>query len=268
MSTLYVFGDSFAENSASSWTRLLASKLGYDMKNYARGGSCIEFSFLKLTSNENFKAGDVVVFVMTSPSRIVTNNTIYKDPTTAHILTPGGEDQQYLDWNVKIVPEFVIETKPTLYASYILNLSLQHPNVKFIVLKSFDFNVDGVMQTGNFMVVDHINLFKLSNAECRIPYNGQFNEVVGCDCRVNHFTNPNLEIFASMMYNVILLWDLKEFDPKKFLKGVLNTRIKTVDDIYRLYVDTGLIEKEFVDAKVYAYKNGFAKLKKPIWRLW
>ena len=102
MSTLYVFGDSFAEDSSSSWTRLLSAKLGYSLQNYASGGSCIEYSFLKLIENEYFKDHDIVVFAMTSPARIVTNTTIYDAPYTACDLTPGGEVQTFLNWNFDI----------------------------------------------------------------------------------------------------------------------------------------------------------------------
>jgi hypothetical protein len=269
MSTLYVFGDSFAEDSSSSWTRLLSAKLGYSLKNYASGGSCIEYSFLKLIENEYFKDHDIVVFAMTSPARIVTNTTIYDAPYTACDLTPGGEVQTFLNWNLKNTPQFVIDSKPTLYASYILNLSIQHPAVKFIIIKSFDFVINGIKQTPNFLVIDHVNLFKLSNNEFRIPHNGQFEEIVGRDCRVNHFTNPNLKVLASLMYNVIKNWNPAELDSDQFYKRIINMRFKTISDIYKLFADTGLIERQYIDDKVKSYKNGWiTRSKKPFWRLW
>jgi hypothetical protein len=47
MSTLFVFGDSYAEDTLGSWTRLLSDSLGFNLKNLARGGSCLEFSYIK-----------------------------------------------------------------------------------------------------------------------------------------------------------------------------------------------------------------------------
>jgi hypothetical protein len=268
MSTLHIFGDSFAEDSTSSWTRLLSSKLGYLLKNYAQGGSCIEYSFLKLTENIYFKDNDIVIFVMSSPNRIVTNKTIYNDPSAASNLTPGGEVQQFLDWNLQNIPQFLIDSKPTLYSSYILNLSIQHPTVKFIIVKAFDFSINGVKKTPNFLVIDHVNLFKLSNAEFKIPHNGQFQEILGKDCRVNHFTNPNLKILALLMFNVIKDWNTAELNTDRFHKGIINMRFKTIDDIYKLFADTGLIERQFIDDRVSLYKNGLVtRSKKPFWRL-
>ena len=87
MSTLFVFGDSYAEDSLGSWTRLLSNSLGFNLKNFAIGGSCLEFSYIKLLENiKKFKKDDVVIFVLTSSVRIDLEYTITEQPRISCII--------------------------------------------------------------------------------------------------------------------------------------------------------------------------------------
>lgn len=81
--TLWVFGDSFAEDSASlkdygrlnnasdfSWHKQIAEKLNLDYKNFGKGGSSLDYTFVKFNENRNnIKQYDIIIIALTNLDR-------------------------------------------------------------------------------------------------------------------------------------------------------------------------------------------------------
>lgn len=82
MSTLWVFGDSFAENHVHSyvngrdyileqqWHRVVAYELGFDYQNFGLGGSSLDYTYYEWHCNrKSISPGDLVIAVTTGLDR-------------------------------------------------------------------------------------------------------------------------------------------------------------------------------------------------------
>lgn len=251
MSTLFVFGDSYAEDTPGSWTRLLSNSLGFNLKNFARGGSCLEFSYIKLLENiKKIKKGDVVIFVLTSSVRIDLEYTITEQPTFGWLTNnlqrfpnPDFVKEYLLNRSMDIV-----DNKHLLYISFIHMLSTQLPETKFIVIPGFpkEAKINFKLSTHNFLFLNSFSLQKISNKEWnwfKVSMKS-FERIFKIDLRENHLTVPNLKQLASMVEKVIKHWDSTYYVQDEFFKKIINKKVSTIDDIYKYYVLTGLINEE------------------------
>jgi|694.fasta_scaffold28314_10 hypothetical protein len=70
---LYIFGDSFADNSNNvdwSWTYLVAATLGHDQRNFGRGGSGLEYTFEQFEQCRKYiTKHDLVIVCLTHEGR-------------------------------------------------------------------------------------------------------------------------------------------------------------------------------------------------------
>ena len=78
MSTLWVFGDSFAENHrhgrktilAKQWHRIVARELGFDYQNFGLGGSSLDYTYCEWhREHGNIEPGDLVIAAPTGLER-------------------------------------------------------------------------------------------------------------------------------------------------------------------------------------------------------
>jgi hypothetical protein len=69
---LYIFGDSFGEkwDGVNTWTAQLSTALNVELKNYAVGGSSLEYTYKNFYDlNDTLTADDIVIMVLTDLSR-------------------------------------------------------------------------------------------------------------------------------------------------------------------------------------------------------
>jgi hypothetical protein len=251
MSTLFVFGDSYAEDTLGSWTRLLSDSLGFNLKNLARGGSCLEFSYIKLLENiKKIKKGDVVIFVLTSSVRIDLEYTITKQPAFGSAISSVEQFP-----NPNFVKEYllnrstdIVDNKYLLYISFVYMLSTRFSETKFIVIPGFpeESKINFKLDSDNFLFLNSFSLQKISNQEWNWLKLSMktFERIFNIDLRENHLTVPNLKELATMLEEVIKYWDSTRYNENRFLRKIINKKVKTVDDVYTHYVLTGLINEE------------------------
>lgn len=259
MNRLYVFGDSFAQDLPGSWTTRLASLRNMELKNYGVGGSCLEYSYIKLfdvVKKNEFKEGDIVIFVLTHPGRLDLEDQITVDATSAYKVHNRRSIESLPD------PEFakkyrdsrskdVIDRKHILYLSFLKVLAEQHPNVKFLAIPAFPEVQEAPLIKGsnNFLFVNTLFLMDISNYEWnkwKIAESAMM-DILGFDPRTNHLTTPNLQELANSINDVINFWDISKLDKLRFKKNVVAKNVLSVEDVYTHYVDTGLISKEWTD---------------------
>lgn len=250
MSTLHVFGDSFAEDSPTSWTRTLATLTGLSLNNKAKGGTSIEWSALQLQDTK-LRDNDIVLFVLSNTRRFDVEPYITHDPVGAcQAKYVKSLNNCNLEWYVENRSDRVMDLKVPLYVSWIYGLSHTNPKVKFIVISGFEDSVglDIVPDTNNFKFLNKIALNQISHYEIdeiRLnPY--MLYNICGHDPRANHMTTPNLLKLANCMNEVITSWDSSSFTLNYFQKNVIDKHITTFDELNTEYIETGLLDKDWV----------------------
>lgn len=246
---LHVFGDSFASDYAKSWTRSVAATQGLDVCNYAEGGTSVEWSALKFM-NATFRAGDIVLFVISHCYRFDIEPFITVKPTEASTAKEFTSLTDMHQWYVLNRSQPVLDLKPTLYASLIYTMSQKMPDVKFIVISGFtdSKNSSIIKKTDNYLTLDSISLNEISHREVNEhklnPY--MLYNICGLDPRVNHLTSVNLKNLADSINDVITFWDETKYSKSRFAKNVINTHAKNIEELYSLYVDTGILDPEWI----------------------
>lgn len=247
--TLHIFGDSFAEDYPKSWTRLVAGQQDLAVKNYAKGGTSVEWSALKLI-NTTFNDGDVVIFVISHCYRFDIEPFISERPTEASTAKEFDTLTEMHKWYVQNRSQQVLDLKPSLYTSLVYSLSQKHPNVKFIVISGFtDSKKSSIInKTQNYIMLDSVALNEISHFEVNEhklnPY--MLYNVCGLDPRINHLTNVNLNNLAECINDVINSWDETKYNKSRFVKNVINKHVKNIDELYSMYVDTEVLDKEWI----------------------
>jgi len=250
MSTLHIFGDSFAEDFASSWTRQVAASHDLEVCNYSKGGTSIEWSMLQFLKAP-FTPGDIVVFVLTNSSRFDIEPYISITPSMAYTAKEVHElTDDNLTWYIKNRSQDLLDLKPTMYSSLIHSVSTTNPGVKFLVVSAFpdSKNTSIVRKTDNFIVMDGTSLNEISHYEMNEiklnPY--MLYNICGKDPRVNHLTMTNHNNLSKVMNQTIDGWDASSFVIHNFTKNVIDKKVSTLEDMHTYYVDTGLFDKEWV----------------------
>lgn len=257
MSTLFVFGDSFAQDLPNSWTTRLASIRGMTLKNYGLGGSCLEYSFIKLVhAVDQIHDGDIVIFVLTHPGRLDLEHQITVDATSAYKVhnrktIMSLPDPEFAKKYSKYRSEDVLVNKHLLHISFVKTLAQQHPKTKFLVVPAFPEVQQAplITNTENFLFVNDLYLMDISKYEWdKWKINeGAIMDILGFDPRTNHLTNPNLQELAVAFNEVIDTWDKSKLYKTRFKKNVVNKNVSSVEEVYEHYVDTGLISREWTD---------------------
>ena len=248
-SKLHVFGDSFASDYSKSWTRILAEKQGLDVCNYAAGGTSVEWSALKFMDAE-FQDGDVVIFVISHCYRFDIEPFVSENPTEASTAKEFNALSEQHQWYVTNRSNALLELKPTLYTSLIYSMAQKMPNVRFIVISGFTDSKKSsiISRTSNYIMLDSISLNEISHNEVNEvklnPY--MLYNVCGLDPRVNHLTSVNLDNLANSINDVITHWDETYYNKSRFTKNVINKHVKNLEELYSLYVDTGVLNNEWI----------------------
>jgi len=258
MNTIFAFGDSFAEDLPGNWIGRLAELRNLKVKNYAIGGSCLEYSFIKLLDVINeIKDNDIVVFVLTHPGRLDLEDQIRGNVSSAYkiqhkkIISTFDDSEFYISYQMKRSKD-LIKNKHLLHLSFIKSLALDKPKTKFLVIPAYQEvqNSFFISNTENFLFANKLCLMELCNYEWNyLKLKGEaLQDIFGLDPRVNHLTNPNLIQLAISVNETIDNWDPRKIDKNRFKKNIVFKSIATIEDVYLNYVDTGLIDKARIDS--------------------
>lgn len=265
MNTLHVFGDSFAEDFPSSWTRQVAAANQLSVNNCAKGGTSIEWSMLQFLKTP-LASGDVVIFVLTNSSRFDIEPYVSTIPEQSYIAKEVESlNDANLEWYVGHRSQELIDIKPSLYASLIHSISLAYPSVKFLVISAFPDSNDTsiIRKTDNFIVMDSTSLNEISHYEVNEiklnPY--MLYNLCGSDPRVNHLSTTNHSNLSKIVNQTISDWDSSLFVIQNFTKNVIDKKVKTLKDMHTYYVDTGIFDKEWVALVT----KPVAKIRKSFW---
>lgn len=259
MNTLFVFGDSFAQDWPGSWTILLSKMRNMKLNNYGLGGSCLEYSLIKLlevSKQQKFNSGDIVIFVLTNPSRLDLEEFVTSNATSSYMIHHKRSIEKLNDKDFLVKyhdkrSKDMIENKHILYLSFLKVLASQNPEVQFLAIPAFPQvqTASIIENTSNFLFVNKLCLMDISNYEWNYwkVKEHAIMDILGFDPRTNHLTNPNLRELANAINEVINSWNINHLYIKRFKKNIINKDVSTVEDVYKHYVDTGLISKENTD---------------------
>lgn len=260
MNNLIVFGDSFAEGIPGNWIDKLAKLRNLNIKNYALGGSCLEYSFIRLleyTKKEKFKQDDIVIFVLTHPNRLDLEEQITKDISSAYKISHSKTIKSLSDPNFYIKynnnrSKDLIANKHILHLSFLKALAAENLKTKFLAIPAYkEVQYSPLsMNTENFLFLNKMFLIDISNYEWNyLKLKGEaLQDIFGMDPRTNHMTDPNLEELSLSVNEVIDNWDINYFYKKRFKKNIVYKSVSNIHEVYEHYVETGLIDKNRIDS--------------------
>jgi len=258
MNTLFAFGDSFVQNLPGNWISRLAEFRNLSVKNYAVGGSCLEYSFIKLLDViHEIKENDIVIFVLTHPERLDLEDQIKGNVSSAYkiqhkkTINTLDDPEFHISYQMKRSKD-MIKNKHLLHLSFIKSLASDRPKTKFLVVPAYQEvqNSFFISNTENFLFANNLCLMELSDYEWNyLKLKGEaLQDIFGLDPRTNHLSNPNLVELAQSINEIIDSWDSRKIDKKRFKKNIISKSVTTIEDVYLHYVNTGLIDKERIDS--------------------
>lgn len=266
MTRLIVYGDSYADNTvrlsdrhgrstpSGAWTDLLSRKLSLDQINRAVSGSSSQYAiktfFYDVISNL-IQPDDVIIFVLSTPGRMhfEFQNT---NPRTASVYLHGSDDvwykdnKKFLEWWMGNVDLSLEALNHDCYVHALKNFAATRPDVKVILLMNSDYDPSkqnslplGVLPN-NFFKPD-IFLNEISEHEIIGKRNyKEWTKVTTYDPRINHLSNPNLDILSDRVLEIIHDGDMQYFKYEYFQKNLFE--IITTKEQYHSYIDHGLLD--------------------------
>jgi hypothetical protein len=227
MRTLRVYGDSFADSFLDiGWPEILSKKLNIPLKNNGMSSSSTEYSFkLFMYDVQNNAIGDtdIIIFVTSALGRLYFSYQQNENPESAALFmrTPSPNIRQNWVWyheNKNHIEWWMLNndrnTQSNSFEAYVQVLkvfAISRPACTVIVLSAFDYNYneDPFQETcpTNFLRSSVI-LMNISKAELGFKHDEDldyswFARYIKLDPRVNHLTNPNLNILAELLAETI-----------------------------------------------------------------
>jgi hypothetical protein len=273
MKTIRVYGDSYtcehpSESRDGWWTKKLANRLKMNEVNLARSGSSIFYSIKNLANdvkNNRIEDDSIVIILISSIGRFHNKTVFDTFPESGANFIHGCRFFQenhpafkyYYD-NEDFIKWWFVENDLELEKIHVQNFiywiyyiaSKKYINNKFIIMFNNFENFQGydysyINNTENFLLLKDFSMTKVSNNEID---SGNFFDFVGninSDPRINHLTNPNIDILVDVMEKVILQNDLSDLRYDRFLTNLLKP-IKELSG-YKKYTEEGiLIEKDYI----------------------
>jgi len=244
MSTLFVYGDSYAANAWGGgiwWPREVANRLGHDhIIDHAVAGSSAEFSmqqFVNDMSVQRIAEGDAIIFVISGGGRAFFDEQLTtKGAATAAMFASlsdfdfglpqykwFNEHRKHLEWYYAHSNYTVSMIHHECYVHALKSFAETHPSNKVLVL-SID-NETPMFALGNMpdnFFAPQITLNKISLNELHdnvsmhdwcIPF--------GRDIRHNHFSLPNLTILSELISNTFMTGNIDGWVEEAFMQRIL-----------------------------------------------
>ena len=256
MKRIRVYGDSFAAHHHQpphSWTHLLGQLCNLPVINNAIAGGSTEYAIKKLIDDIDSIEDDIVIFVSSTPGRLHFSHQQQERPETAaqYLHTPqdNGKDHSWYYQNKKHIEWWMVNRDHQLnrinheaYMHLIRSIARSKPNSVFVIIPNSDhcLHISGGVDPTNFLITKTC-LFQISENENvkEFPTWKDFTKYTKWDLRINHLTNPNLEILASLIFDCINKHDMSGLGYDKFNKHFL-TPIRTKKQ-YEEYVSLGYL---------------------------
>ena len=219
------------------------------MVNKALGGSSTEYSFRLFVQDlkaQVFGAGDIVIFVTSTPGRLFFKHQNNTAPREAGMVftAPQSYDWywnnvKYIRWYLENIDWDILRLNHEAYVSAIKDAAYQCPKCLFIVLSNSDSGEDFDIKTNppNFLR-SRTYLLEVSRREI---HDGNIEKFYNDypDPRINHLCLPNLEILSDLVIESIRKHDISCIAYDKFKTDLIDT-VTTKKD-YINYVNSGMI---------------------------
>jgi hypothetical protein len=255
MSTLHIYGDSYASNhevtdsvnSIECWTNLVADKLKMQQNNYARAGSSTAYSLFKFRQHmSDIVPGDVLIFCVSAFDRLTfmhqvdfadtasTLNYNKLPKSVAHMrkYVWYKENAANLEWFARnIDPESQYLTHEG-YLHIIRNFAECTPDVTVLLMSLDHYYVNFPMSIPKNLLIPSITLNSISAAELTISYH-EFFKYTGYDPRITHYSINNARTFANLVTEVIQTNSVKNLTLDKFESNIYKKSIDTMEEYDR-----------------------------------
>lgn len=271
MRKLYVFGDSFAapNNESSSWAQLLADRLKIPkFMNFGINGSSSEYAMHKFhqTISEENVSDSIIIVLLSTIGRLDLEFQIERPETAVIYLNSNPmdpinivagskhewyrENKKHIEWLCVNSNRRTAYLNRECYIHALKNYAESDPGNMVIVLQNSlqsngipSFIPRGILPS-NF-IAPEIDIDIVSKAEI-INYNSyhEFVKYTGWDPRINHLTNPNLEIMAESLYQMILTRDINKLQYDSFRKNIIK-QIKNQQQLDE-YITAGILYPNIV----------------------
>lgn len=223
MNKVWVFGDSFAAlheryvtTETKRWSSILAETLDFELENYGKGGTPLEYSACKFYENcEKMNNGDIVVLCVTDLSR----KWVMKDNDNASSIIMLSRLYEH-DKITKKDYEFY-----SRYFAEILNIDIElvhcynfinslvlftlKKKIKLVIIPCFLNEIDGfkdnpklafpkhVIVPENNQCLWYVSVMEFKGKEKKLP-------LKVLDTRANHLSQENHPILADKIYNSLI----------------------------------------------------------------
>jgi hypothetical protein len=228
--TIRIYGDSYGaktEIRLDCWADILGRKLLLPVVNKAVSGGSTEYA-IKLLANDiregNINDNDIVFFVTSLPGRLHFKFQHDGRPETAALYHNPQVQRRWIgpdvnrnhDWyytNKKHIEWWIVNQDLTMaslnheaYLHLIENYARTRPNVKFFILANMDHNFHiPIGEKSKNLFKPKIFLHTISKSEIIGDKKDYWDWVkyTTVDFRVNHLSNPNLEILTNCLVESI-----------------------------------------------------------------
>lgn len=260
MNRLVVYGDSYVSHDyadeADCWPNLLAGMLKVPIVNKGISGSSTEYSFKKFIEDwkeKFFKEDDVVIFQLSTVGRLHLRHQMNDDPGTAsrywgniNFYDPQNkwflENKDQLEWLIINLDLELTRFNQQAYIHVLRSFAELNPGITLLVISNPKVNLDYPIAPlpPNMFFPTGVSLQEITYNEVRSPYTWEdWTRYTKFDSRVNHLTNPNLEILARLAYQTIVNktiehWTLDSFEQNNI--DIIRTYAQYIG-----YVDTKVI---------------------------
>jgi hypothetical protein len=270
MKKLKVYGDSYVSDwnpleKKSWWTRKLADKLGLEEENFAIPGSSVAYTVRKLASdlkNNNIKEDSVIIVLFSSLGRFYNRTSLNNFPSSGSLFLHEFfhdkdslmmkyyyDNEQSIKWwlaeNDHVLESINMES--FIYWLYSF-AAKKYVNHKFVVMfnslyGNHDFS--HINDTENFILLRDfsINQVSMNEIDSPVTQHSKYFELIkntkNIDPRVNHLTNPNIDILVNEMEKIVLHNDTNGLRYDSFYSNIIKPIIGRED--CKQYIDDNLL---------------------------
>ena len=265
MKKLYMFGDSYVapNRTSTEWGRLLANKIGGEYENFGVDGSSSEHAmrkFQELTSKTTISYSIIIVLLSTvgrldlmfqldrpeTASVYLHTDMVSTDPRHEWYR----ENKKYIEWLIVNYNYRSAWLNRECYIHALKNFAESDPSNLVIVLQNSlqSSDTSSFISRGkvpdNFIISEtDVNNISRDEIIDSIPYHN-FVKHTRWDPRVNHLTNPNLEIMAESLHQVIVTRDATRLSYDNFQKNII-PQVKTQRELDE-YIAAGILHPNII----------------------
>lgn len=266
MKKLWIFGDSYvAPNlNGTEWPKLLADKLAIEYENFGVDGSSSEHAMREFQRvvTKNTIEDSVIIVLLSTTGRLDLEFQILRPETASQYVSPTfsaqtpnhewyRENKKHIEWLSVNYNYKSAWLNRACYIHAIKNFAESNLSNTVIVLQNGVQSVkseDPMTPMGilppNF-ILSEVDIDKISRYEMiDVDRHSEFVKHTGWDSRINHLTNPNLEIMAETIKQMILTRDVTVLSYERFQQKIIK-QIKTKQQLDE-YITAGILHPDII----------------------